>query len=439
MLQVGAIGMLGLTLPDLLRADSQLARNSRAAAADSCILIFLNGGPSHLDMWDMKPGAPAEVRGLFKPVATSVPGIQLSEHLPRLTRHMSHCTLVRSLHHSVNNAHAAAVYAALTGHDRGEKGGGTKPTDNPAIGSVVGLCRPPRMPVVPYVSMPYITQEGRGGPPQPGFFGGLLGRTRDPLFVLRDPNAPGFGMPELSLASDVNANRLTSRKRLMDYLSGSKGLPQDLPAQEMGSFQAKAFDLLTSPVTQRAFQLDHEPAAVREAYGRNIYGQSTLLARRLIEAGTRVVSISWAPDANATWDTHGNNFNKLKNELLPQLDLAVSGLLTDLVERGLLRRTLVVVMGEFGRTPKVNPGAGRDHWNFCYTALLAGGGIKGGMVYGSSDKIGGQPSSCPVTPADLVATIYQCLGIPNDLELHDRLQKPFQLVPWGNPIRDILT
>jgi hypothetical protein len=438
MLQVGAISMLGLTLPDLLRAESHLGRNGLTASADSCILIFLNGGPSHLDMWDMKPGAPAEVRGPFKPVATSVPGIQLSEHLPRLAQRMSHCTLVRSLHHSVNNAHAAAVYAALTGHDRGEKGGGAKPTDNPAIGSVVGLCRPPQTPVVPYVSLPYITQEGRGGPPQPGFYGGLLGRTYDPLFVLRDPNAPGFGMPELSLTPDVNANRLTTRKRLMDFLSGSKESPKQLPYQEMGSFQAKAFDLLTSPVTQRAFQLDHEPAAVRDAYGRNIYGQSTLLARRLIEAGTRVVCISWAPDANATWDTHGNNFTKLKNELLPQLDLAVSSLLTDLVERGRLQRTLVVVMGEFGRTPKVNAAAGRDHWNFCYTALLAGGGIKGGMVYGSSDKIGGQPSSCPVTPADLVATIYHCLGIPNDLELHDRLQKPFQLVPWGNPIREIV-
>jgi uncharacterized protein (DUF1501 family) len=206
----------------------------------------------------------------------------------------------------------------------------------------------------------------------------------------------------------------------------------------MNVFQAKAFDLLTAPATQQAFQIDREPLAVRERYGRNIYGQSTLLARRLIEAGTRVASISWAPDANATWDTHGQNFAKLKGELLPQLDAAVASLLSDLQDRGLLERTLVAVMGEFGRSPKVNGGAGRDHWNFCYSLMLAGGGIKGGTVYGSSDRIGAQPSLNPVTPADIIATIYECLGIPADLELRDRLARPFQLVPWGTAIRDIV-
>ncbi len=186
LLQAGGISLFGLHLPRLLQADE--ARKTLAAArADNCILIFLNGGPSHLDMWDMKPDAPAEVRGDFKPIATSVPGLQLSEHLPRLARQMHHGALVRSVHHSVNNAHAAAVYTGMTGHDRGEIGGGARPTDHPAIGSVLGLCRPPETNVVPYVSMPYVTQEGAGGPPQPGFFGGLLGRTRDPLFVLRDP------------------------------------------------------------------------------------------------------------------------------------------------------------------------------------------------------------------------------------------------------------
>jgi hypothetical protein len=174
-LQAGAIGLLGLTLPRLLRADSHRTRAGLAARADACILVFLNGGPSHLDMWDMKPAAPAEIRGEFKPIATSVPGIQFSEHLPRLAKLAHHCTVVRSVHHSVNNSHAAAVYAGLTGHDRGEEGGGTKPTDYPAIGSVLGVCRPPRTPVAPFVSMPYITAEGRGGPPQPGFFGGWLG------------------------------------------------------------------------------------------------------------------------------------------------------------------------------------------------------------------------------------------------------------------------
>ncbi len=425
-LQAGAIGYLGLSLPRLLRADVVKA----PATADSCILIFLDGGPSHLDMWDMKPNAPAEIRGEFKPIASSLVGTQFSEHLPRMSRLVHRSTIIRSAHHSVNNSHAAAVYAALTGHDRGEFGGGFRPTDNPAIGSVVGQRRPPRTPVVPYVSLPYITKEGAGGPPQPGFFGGLLGRTRDPLFVLKDPNAVTFDVPELTPASDVPLTRLGDRR---DLLKTSGVASSDLDA-----FQQKAFDLLTSRATQEAFRLDRESVKTRDSYGRNIYGQSVLLARRLIEAGTRVACISWAPDANATWDTHGNNFKSLKGTLLPQLDAAVSSLIDDLVARGLFERTLVVVMGEFGRTPKINPAAGRDHWNFCYGLMMAGGGVRQGQVYGASDKIGGRPSSNPVTPADIVATIYHALGIPKDLELRDNQDRPFQLVPWGEVIQDVM-
>src|SRR5262245_16448200 len=209
-LRVGAIGALGLTLPRLLRAASGSPAARAAASADSCILVFLNGGPSHLDMWDMKPTAPVNIRGEFRPIPTTVPGIQLSEHLPRLARKIHHAAIVRSVHHTVNNAHAAAVYVGLTGHNRGDAtvAIGANPNDYPAIGSVTGFCRPPGPGIVPFVSMPYITAEGRGGPPQPGFFGGWLGRTYDPLFVLRDPNAPGFGMPELSLPDDMSARRL---------------------------------------------------------------------------------------------------------------------------------------------------------------------------------------------------------------------------------------
>jgi hypothetical protein len=433
MLQVGSAGVLGLTLPQLLQA-----RESRQGArADHCIVIFLNGGPSHLDMWDMKPEAPAEVRGQFKPIASSVPGIFLSEHLPRLAKQMHHGALIRSAHHSVNNAHAAAVYVGLTGHDRGDAKVAISagPNDYPAIGSVMAHVRPPEKLAVPFVSMPYITKEGAGGPPQPGFFGGWLGRTYDPLFVLRDPNAANFGMPELAPRSDSSSERLAARQELLQRLARGPSRT----GQDMSALQARAFDLLTGPAVQQAFQLDREPADVRQRYGRNIYGQSVLLARRLIEAGTRVASISWAPDANATWDTHGNNFTKLKNELLPQLDAAVSSLLADLAERGLLARTVVAVMGEFGRTPKINgSNGGRDHWNFCYSLLLAGGGIKGGTIFGASDRIGAQPSLNPVRPADIIATIYECLGIPADLELHDRLARPFALCPWGTPIRDVI-
>ena len=209
--------------------------------------------------------------------------------------------------------------------------------------------------------------------------------------------------------------------------------------QDWDDFQHKAFDLLTSPATQQAFDIEQEPIGLRESYGRNIYGQSVLLARRLIEAGTRVACISWGTDANATWDTHGGNFAKLKKELLPQFDAAVSALLDDLIARGMLERTLVVVMGEFGRSPKINAGAGRDHWNFCYGLMLAGGGIKGGHVFGESDHIGSVPLSRAVTPADVVATIYHTLGIAKDFELRDNLGRPFPVVPAGDVIADILT
>src|SRR5262245_19148240 len=432
LLQVGAASVLGLGLPHLLAADRRKAK----ARADACIVIFLNGGPSHLDMWDMKPAAPAEIRGPFKPIATRVTGVQLSEHLPKLAKQLQHCCLVRSVHHSVNNAHAAAVYTALTGHDRGEIGGGTRPSDNPAIGSVLGMIRPPTKPIVPYVSMPYITQEGAGGPPQPGFFGGLLGRVRDPLFVLRDPNATNFAMPELGGGAGVDSSRLSDRRSLLQHLPAGRG--EALAAREMSGFQGRAFDLLSSPATQRAFDLVREPPPVRERYGRNIYGQSVLLARRLIEAGTRVACISWAPDANATWDTHGNNFTSLKGTLLPQFDRAASALLSDLRDRALLSRTLVAMIGEFGRSPRSNNAAGRDHWNFCYSLMLAGGGIKAGSVYGASDRIGGLPSSNPVKPADIIATIYDCLGLAKDHELRDRLGRPFPLVPWGEPVRELM-
>jgi hypothetical protein len=404
--------------------------------ADHCIVVFLNGGPSHLDMWDMKPDAPAEIRGEFRPTATTVPGVQLCEHLPRLARQIHRCSLVRSVHHRVNNSHAAAVYCALTGHDRGEQGGGAKPTDHPAVGSVLGVRRPPRTPMVPYVLLPFITKEGAGGPPQPGFFGGWLGRRHDPLAVLRDPNAPDFGVPELAPALDVPSARLADRHGLLDALAPSASAG---PAAEFDATRQKAFDLLTAPAMQRAFRLSDEPDRVRDAYGRNVYGQSVLLARRLVEAGSRLACISWAPDANATWDTHSGNFNKLKGNLLPALDAAVPSLIEDLAVRGLLERTLVVVMGEFGRTPKVNKSqGGRDHWNHCYGLLLAGGGLRAGYVHGSSDAIGARPGSQPVTPADVVATLYHCLGLPADLELQDSQGRSSQLVPWGEVIPELL-
>jgi hypothetical protein len=439
MLQVGAIGALNLALPRLLVAGEASARAGKAARADSCILVFLNGGPSHLDMWDMKPGLPKEMRSEFRPIATSVPGVQVCEHLPRLARLMSHCALVRSVHHD-QVAHAPAVYTALTGVKSDVRAGivGAKSTDHPAIGSVVGRFRPPTSHVAPYVLMPYLTAEGAGGPPQPGFLGGWLGKAHDPFLVLRGGKDPeGFNLPALVPGAGMTAERVRDRRQLLAGLN-RVGAPVGA-GEEMGRLQEKACDLLTSAAAQRAFQLDQEPSRVRDAYGRNIYGQSLLLARRLVEAGTRLACISWAPDANATWDTHGGNFAKLKDQLLPPFDMAFSRLLGDLADRGLLERTLVVVMGEIGRTPKINGGAGRDHWEFCYTVLFAGGGTRGGLTYGASDKHGAYPSECPVTAGDIVATVYHALGISADLELRDRLNRPILLVPEGAPVRDIFS
>lgn len=439
MLEIGGLGLAGVSLPRLLRAEATASAAGLTPRADSCIIIFLNGGPSHLDMWDMKPQAPDGIRGEFQPIDTSLPGVQFSEHLPRLATQMHRATLIRSMHHSVNNAHAAAVYTSLTGHDRGEIGGGTLPTDNPSPGSVMAMLRPPKQQIVPHITLPYITKEGAGGPPQPGFFGGLLGHAYDPLFVLRDPNAPDFAVPELTLLADVSLERLAARRSLLSEVDQRFAGPGRARQDSMDRFQQRALDLLTSETTQQAFRLSAEPDKVRDSYGRNIYGQSVLLARRMIEAGTRLVTISWAPDANATWDTHGGNFKKLKNTLLPQFDAACTSLISDLADRGMLDRTLVAVLGDFGRTPKINASdAGRDHWNFCYSVFLAGGGFKPGFVYGASDKIGAFPARNAMTPGDCIATLYHVLGIDAGMFIHDQFQRPHRLVPRGEIVGELL-
>ncbi len=434
LLRAGGIGAVGLTLPQLLQANQS---SGAATKADACLVIYLNGGPSHLDMWDMKPDAPVEIRGEFRPIATSLPGTQLCEHLPRLASLMHRATLVRSMNHSVNNAHAAAVYAALTGHDRGEQGGGAKPTDHPGPGAVLAKLRPPQAGTLPYVALPYKTQEGAGGPLQPGFLAGMLGASYDPFWVLDDPSTPSFRVRNLSLPDDISATRLSDRSRLLARLD--RGQRSERALDVMNDFQRQAFELLTTSAVQQAFDLSREPDAVRERYGRNIYGQSVLLARRLLETGTRVVTMSWAPDANATWDTHGGNFQKLKSTLLPQFDAACSSVVEDLEASGRLSRTIVAVLGDFGRTPKINNNAGgRDHWNSCYSVLLFGGGLKSGLVYGASDRIGSQPLESPVTPGDILATLYRLLGVDPKMHIYDTLSRPHRLVPSGRVMQELI-
>jgi hypothetical protein len=441
-LQIGSLGLTGLTLPKLLAAEA--ARSSTAAKpkADACILIFLNGGPSHLDMWDMKPSAPTGIRGEFAPIASSLPGVQVCEHLPGMARQMHRATLVRSMHHSVNNSHAEAVYASITGHDRGDGRGltGTASADYPTPGATLAYLRPPEADRIPHVVLPYITKEGAKGPPQPGFFGGLLGRDYDPLFILNDPNADGFSVPELTLLDGVSLPRLAGRRNLLDEVDRLSSAEEKRKVfDEMDAYQRRAFELLTSPAARQALDIASESDKTRNAYGRNIYGQSVLLARRLIEAGTRMATISWAPDANATWDTHGQNFTKLKDTLLPQFDQACSSLLADLAERGLLERTIVAVLGDFGRSPKVNKNAGRDHWNFCYSVLLAGGGFRQGLVYGASDPIGAFPAQSALLPGDIVGTIYQLLGISPETLLTDHFGRPHRLVAKGDAVPALMS
>jgi uncharacterized protein (DUF1501 family) len=433
-LQIGALAGAGALMPEILRAASAA---DASATADNCIVLFLNGGPSHLDMWDMKPDGPVDIRGEFQPIPSSLDGVQLCEHLPRLARCMHLTTLIRSMQHSVNNSHAAAVYAALTGHDRGEQGGGAMPGDHPSPGAVLSRLRPTGGNALPYVSLPYKTQEGAGGPLQPGFLAGFIGPTYDPFWVLEDPNSPQFRVNNLSLPDGITASRMKGRTNLLTNLGQGLAKQTEPRVNAMDDFQTQAFDLVTSPRTQQAFDLTQESPATRERYGRNIYGQSTLLARRLVEAGTRFVTLSWAPDANATWDTHAGNFTKLKGTLLPQFDAACSSLLQDLSERGQLDRTLVAVIGDFGRTPKINANGGRDHWNACYSIMLAGGGVKQGFVLGASDRTGSMPLESPVSPGDVIATMYRMLGVDSRTQLLDSLGRPHEIIPQGRILREI--
>ncbi|MEX1233198.1 MAG: DUF1501 domain-containing protein [Planctomycetaceae bacterium] len=443
-LQIGGLGLMGVSLSRLLESRARAATTGIAPLADNAIILFLSGGPSHIDMWDMKPEASAEIRGEFSPIATTVPGYQISDQMPKLAQQVHRATVVRSMHHSVNNAHAAAVYTSMTGHDRGDAkvAIGASPQDYPCFGSVMQLLRPTDRPVVPHVSLPDQAEEGKGGPPQPGYYGGILGKSYDPLFVLKDPNAPDFAVPELTLMTDVTAQRLTHRRDLFSALDQQLRSEQSQSVtSSMSSFQDRAMQLLLANETQKAFQISDEPDSLRDRYGRNIYGQSVLMARRLIEAGTRVVSIAWAPDANSTWDTHGSNFVSLRNVLLPQFDAACATLIADLADRGRLDRTLVIVLGDFGRTPKITgngPPYGRDHWNFCYSIMLAGGGIKGGYQYGASDAIGAFPASSPLVPGDVVSTIYHALGISHEELIYDKTNRPHRLVPEGDVVYDLL-
>ena len=433
MLQVGALGSLGLSLPAALRAE---ARSGLRVRAKSVIFLHQFGGVPHQDTFDMKPDAPAELRGEFKPIASSVPGLDVCELLPRVSRIMHSMTVVRSVSHRTSSHNSAASYS-LTGHaPRVDIVSATaSASDYPAYGAVVSKLAPSTKRVPTFVAMPWMIADGVFR--TPGQFAGYLGKEHDPLFITKDPNAPNFSVEELTLPIEVPLERVSSRQALRSGLAAYSRLGEAIAAvRGLDAYQQRALSLLTSSETQKAFDIHSEDPRLRDRYGRTPYGQSLLLARRLIEAGVRFVTVFYSPGI-VGWDTHTNNFRLLREKLLPATDQTLPTLIEDLETRGLLDDTLVVWTGEFGRTPKINKDAGRDHWPQCYTLLMAGGGVKRGFVYGASDSKAAYPHEDPCTPDDIAATMFYCLGIDPGTELRNHLDQPVP-VSYGTPIMPLL-
>jgi uncharacterized protein (DUF1501 family) len=439
LLRAGALGAAGLTLSQLLRLRETHAAEGRRAA-DACILVFLWGAPSQFETYDPKPDAPDGVRGEFGVRRTRLPGVLFGEHVPLLAGRNDRFALIRTCAQSSTH-HQSAAYEALTGYppSRDAVALTATPADHPNLGAVVAKYAPGRSPMPRFVQLPQLASDV--GNLTPGQFAGFLGRQYEPLTVLKDPSAPGFDVAELSLPADVTAARLDDRQALLRRVDRqARALEKSAEARALGVYQERAVKLLTSPSVRRAFDLGGEPTALRDRYGRNTLGQSCLLARRLVEAGVKLVTVCSGFNGKTpqdAWDTHSDNFRKLRDQLLPPMDRGVSALLDDLGQRGLVRRTLLVVMGEFGRTPKINKNAGRDHWHHCYSILLAGGGVKPGVVLGQSDRNGAYPVRGRVcTPADLCATVFHCLGIDHHAEMTDQTGKPM-LLSKGEPIREV--
>jgi len=440
-LRVGGLSALGLSLPELLQARAQ-ARTP--GPAKNCIILFLVGGPPQHSTWDPKPDAPPEVRGEFDPIATTVPGIQISSLLPRLARQADKLCILRAMA-TGDNAHSSSGYYMLTGvpHQPMQVEGANPgaPNDWPNIGAVVRRVRGDHGGLPAAVRLPmhiFNTDQSVW----PGQDAGFLGRTVDPWLFRCHPNAPQMTIPEFTLPADVALNRLSERRDLLRRLDRQIATQTDRRPSGLSPHQAQAFDLLGSPQARAAFDLEREPAKLRDHYGRHHFGQSCLLARRLVEAGVSLVHVNWyrgpeEPNDAPVWDTHVKESDRLQRLLAPTADQGIAALLSDLADRGLLEQTLVVCMAEFGRSPRFNGSAGRDHWGPVFSVALAGGGIKGGLVYGASDKHAAYPKDGRVLPPELHATIYHCLGIPKDTEIHDNLGRPIPITR-GEPIRPIL-
>ncbi len=430
-LQVGALGAIGLSLPQLMAA--------RAAGAikpghddRSCIMIFNLGAPSNMDLWDMKPDAPAEIRGPFKPIATKAPGLQVSEILPGHARIADKFSLVRSAHHGGAAVHDAGWQMMQTG--RLFSGG----VNTPHVGSVVSYLRGRKTDLPPFAVLPELMGRGGGNMPN-GQAGGFLGKAHDPFVLNADPSQPNFRVPDLLPPQEIGTVRLDRRRKIRDLVDNAVDLFESSEDAALldGNFQA-AFRLMTSAQARSAFDLSQEPQAVRDRYGMTRFGQICLLARRLIENGVRFVTINTflTVFGEITWDIHGSkpftSIEGMRDIVCPLYDRAYRALIEDLDERGLLEATLVCNLAEFGRTPRVNPAGGRDHWPQCFTVGFAGGGVKGGRVVGASDPIGAVPADRPVEPADIAATIFHSLGFDLETKLPGPAGRPFSLVDPGH-------
>lgn len=421
-LQAGFLGLAGLTLGDLLRARAAGPDLGTAKKNTSVLLVWLGGGPSHIDMWDMKPEAPLEVRGEYTSIATSLPGMRMCEHMPHSARVMDKCTVIRSMTHG-DADHASAAHYLLTGH---EPSSVSKSNEMPSYGSIASKECGPRRPGMPaYVAIPE--------PPGSGY-AGYLGQAYNPFAVGGDPSDPAYQVRDLMAAGDVGLDRIEDRIGLLGKLDGMRRAVDAAGVMEgVDAFHRQAYDMVTSRAARNAFDLNQEKPATRDRYGRSSFGQSLLLARRLVESGVTFVTVK-----NNGWDTHQRNFLTLRNEKLPEIDAPWGALIDDMHERGLLQDTLVILMGEFGRSWFISPPtSGREHWPQCYSLVVAGGGMKMGQVIGASDRKGAYPIDRPVTPEDFLQTVYSFLGIDSQKEYIGAAARPFKILRSGRVIKEL--
>lgn len=450
-LRIGGLTAFGLGMPQLLGAQAsaqplpQLSPSSFGKAR-ACIVLFMLGGPPQHETWDPKPAAPAEIRGELGSIRTATPGLHVGELMPRTARLTDRIAVLRAMA-TDDNAHSSSGYWMLTGYPHAPKNQENAtpgaPNDWPCLAAVTRHLRGDRGSLPGAVRLPEEIWN-TGHIVWPGQDAGWLGDAADPWLVTCDPSQPDYKVADIALQADVTVQRLAQRRELLEQMNtGQRAMNASAAQSRWSGLQSKAIELLQTDRAREAFALDRETDATRERYGRNRFGQSVLLARRLVEAGVSLVQVNWtrwATDSNVApaWDNHAQNTQRLKTVLMPPMDLAYSALLEDLQQRGMLEETLVVWMGEFGRSPKHNAAGGRDHWGHVFSVALAGAGVQGGAVYGQSDRQGGYPIEGRVEPQDLTATIYHCLGYSPDTELHDRFGRPLT-ISKGRPIEAILS